>query len=174
MTPMPSPLGPELQAALAEVRARRAALEAVDPDLDRIVDLLGELPPERIACADRAIAHEGGLHRLPSATPFVQWLRQPRTDTEQLLQNPRLGLLFLFHRDGRVREAALVRLVEGLPSPFLFAAVAWRLNDWAEPVRAAAAACAARCFPRTPPEVVARCATALLVRQDSCEQERGG
>ena len=60
-----------------------------------------------------------------------------------------------------------MKLSKGLPNPFLFAAVAWRLNDWAEPVRQAAARCARQCFPLTSPEVVARAAVTLLVRQTS-------
>jgi hypothetical protein len=86
---------------------------------------------------------------------------------EQLLKLPELPYLFLFHYDGRMREAALHRISGELPSPFLFAAVALRLNDWAEPVRAAALACAERCFPLTPPDVVAGAATAVLLRHDS-------
>ncbi|KQP40158.1 hypothetical protein [Methylobacterium sp. Leaf106] len=164
MKPMPSPLSPELQAALARVLGRRADHGLAAPDLDRIVDLLGEVPPERITTADAAIAYAAGLHREPPPSRW-RWFGKPRTDAELLAQSPDLALLFLFHRDGRMREAALARLSGGLPSPFLFAAVAWRLNDWSAPVRTAAVACARRCFPLTPPEVVARCAAALHLQR---------
>ena len=55
---------------------------------------------------------------------------------------PGLRYLFIFHGDETIREAALGKIVSGLPSPFLFAAIAWRLNDRALPVRRAAAECA--------------------------------
>lgn len=54
----------------------------------------------------------------------------------------------------------------------MFAAVLWRLNDWAEPVRQAAARCAIRASPITDPTVVARTAAELLVRQASWSRWR--
>jgi hypothetical protein len=66
-----------------------------------------------------------------------------------------------------MREAALERIAGGLHSSFLFAAIAMRLNDWAEPVRNAAFACAKRCFPLTSADVIAHAVTSLLPHQDS-------
>ncbi|EJT03364.1 hypothetical protein RCCGE510_19989 [Rhizobium sp. CCGE 510] len=84
-----------------------------------------------------------------------------------MLRLPDLRYLFIFHRDGRMREAALQRITGALESPFLFAAVAMRLNDWAQPVRFAAFACAKRCFPLTSAEVIADAAASLVLHQDS-------
>jgi hypothetical protein len=153
-----------LQATLTLIRSRLARGERLGSELDRALDFMRDLAPEQIGRIERAIAERAGLGRR-APEPLLSALFRPRlTDLEQLLRTPRLECLFLFHRDGRLREVALQRLTGGLPSPFLFAAVAWRLNDWAQPVRQAAASCARRCFPLTSPDVVARCAV-LLVRR---------
>ncbi len=86
------------------------------------------------------------------------------TDSEQLARVPGLEFLFLFHRDGHVREAALRKVAEPVPAAFLFAALAWRLNDWVAEVRAAAVDCATRTFPITAPEIIAEGAMVLLGR----------
>jgi hypothetical protein len=77
---------------------------------------------------------------------------------------PGLELLSLFHQDGFVRQAALEQIEGPLTAPFWFAAVAYRLNDWAEPVRTAAYRCAERCFPQTHANVIAEVAPRLLER----------
>ena len=89
------------------------------------------------------------------------------TDLDRLERFPGLRYLFIFHGDGIIREAALRQIVSGLPSPFLFAAIAWCLNDWALPVRRAAAECARRTFPLTDAPVIAEAAIALLSRENS-------
>jgi hypothetical protein len=96
-----------------------------------------------------------------------------RSAAAQLLQTPGLEYLFIFHRDGRLREAALLKITGGLPNPFLFAAILWRLNDWAEPVRQAARRCASRSFAQTNPSVIARTAAELLVRQSTWRRWQG-
>lgn len=116
---------------------------------------LHALPPAAVVRLDRELADLAQLHHFSEA-----WLcqlppeRQRSTDAALLLANPDLKHLFLFHRDGRLREAALQRFTDGAPSPLIFTAIAYRLNDWAEPVRQAAQACAARVFPRTTPDIV--------------------
>jgi len=82
-------------------------------------------------------------------------------------------VLFLVPRDGRLREAASRKLSGGLPTPFVFAAVALRLNDWAAPVQKAAIQCASRCFPFTNRDIVALAATVLLIRQVSWKRWSG-
>ena len=136
-------------------------------ELDKALDLLANLSPGQIARADGAIAMAAKLYHRSPQSSFAGPLFRRATDQEQLLRTPKLEYLFLFHRDGRLREAALLKVTGGLPTPFLFAAVLWRLNDWAAPVREAAVRCARRSFPTTNPDVVARTATALLVRQRS-------
>jgi len=86
----------------------------------------------------------------------------PPSERELMTADPRYARLFLFHSDGRIREAALDALVEPPATPFAFAAIALRLNDWAEPVRAAAVRCAERLFPLASPELTARTAIDLV------------
>lgn len=161
-----------LASALTEVGTKLRLGADASAELNIALDLLAGLEPGHVARADGEIANAAGLHR-HSPQPLLGRLLSPRpSDAEQLLRIPSLEYLFLFHRDGRLREAALLKITGGLPSPFLFAAVLWRLNDWAVPVRQAAARCANRSFPATDPSVVARCAAELLVRQASWSRWR--
>jgi hypothetical protein len=70
----------------------------------------------------------------------------------------------MFSHSGIVREAAL-KALDPLPdTPFFLAALAWRLNDWAEPVRRAAEDCISREAPRLSTGTVAGAAPFLLER----------
>lgn len=164
----PTVLPADVRRLLSAVGLRLHNGESVRTEIHPAIAALSKLPPTTISQAARAIADIAKLHRWRPERPFFESLfRRRLSDKEQLLQLPQLAYLFLFHSDGRTREAALQRISGGLPSPFLYTAVAYRLNDWAEPVRAAAFACAQRCFPLTAPEVIAAAAEALLLRQDS-------
>jgi len=68
------------------------------------------------------------------------------SDNELLAANPNFAWLFLFHPSGYVREAALCYVDAPPESSFFFTALAWRLNDWAAPVRQAAEHCFKRIF----------------------------
>lgn len=160
-------LSPALHDALAEVGAKLKRGDRIGNELDRALYLLASISPAQITRAEAEIATAACLYHWAPPSPLEALLFRRPTDHKQLLRTPKLEYLFLFHRNGHLREAALMRLSEGLPTPFLFAAVAWRLNDWAGPVRQAAARCACQSFPLTDPEVVARAAMALLVRQSS-------
>jgi hypothetical protein len=82
-----------------------------------------------------------------------------------MAKNPDYAWLFLFHPDGHVREAAL-QSVNAFPgSAFFLAALAWRLNDWVEPVRAAARRCVERISIEVPAAVAADAAPYLLERR---------
>ncbi len=154
-------------AALDEAGNRLANGDKPGAGLDASPDLLAGLPPGQVVQADAAIATAANLCCGTPRSVADRRLSRRSTDTEQLLRTPGLEYLFLFHRDGRLREAALLRITGGLPTPFLFAAVLWRLNDRAAPVRDAAARCADRSFAATAPAVAAQAATALLTRQTS-------
>ncbi|MGG6895901.1 hypothetical protein [Rhizobium sp. BR 315] len=80
-------------------------------------------------------------------------------------QTPSLEFVYIFHGDGYLREAFLNKIKGGLQSPFLVAAVMWRMNDWVGPVRTAAFFCAQRVFPLTQPDIIARAALDLFGRQ---------
>lgn len=163
-----SVLPSDVEEALAAVGRRLEHGKSVEAELLPAIAGISALPATAISSAARAIADTAKLYRWRAAPSFLPAsLRAPLSDKEQLLRLPRLSYLFLFHRDGRIREAALQRITGGLPSPFLFAAVTLRLNDWVGPVRTAAVACAQRCFPLTSPDVIAEAATALVLRHDS-------
>lgn len=161
-------LPPNLEKTLAAVGERLHSGRSVKAELPAVLAHMFALPAASISQADPAIATAANLTRWrpkPAWYDKLFWLHL--SDREQLLRLPDLRYLFIFHRDGRMREAALQRITGALESPFLFAAVAIRLNDWAQPVRVAAFACAKRCFPLTSAEVIANAAASLVLHQDS-------
>lgn len=159
---LPEPLHVSLAKLGVSVRkgaVRKSLLEAV-------VAGLAALPPSAVVRGDAEIAYLAQLYARndPRRNFILSWLRKA-TDHDLLVKTPGLEQLFIFHRDGRLREAALKRLKDGLRSTFFFAAIAYRLNDWSPDVRSAAKACAARVFPKTDPEIVATAGLFLLDRQ---------
>lgn len=136
------------------------------PDIARaIAAALDELPPGTIVRAAAGIAKPGGLFY--GYVPEVERDRERRDAAIQMALHPELARVHLFHRNGFVREAALASLDGALSSPFMVAAVAYRLNDWVEPVRAAAELCGERVFPATDARILAEAAFALLaLRRD--------
>lgn len=165
---MNSVLPDGLRARLNGLGSRLERQLPIGREFDGILDAISALPPGIVVRADSEIAHAANLQRRRRKYPLVVRLFSPRmADIDQLGRVPGLEFLFLFHRDGHIREAALRRLDTPIPSPFLFAAIAWRLNDWVAPVREAAAECAARCFPLTAPAIVAEAALTLLARENS-------
>jgi hypothetical protein len=155
----------ELITVLAEIAAKLEVGEQLTTPLITAIGLLNDLAPGHVARAEREIASAARLYRQPQQSPLHKLFSPQPSPAAQLLRTPGLEYLFVFHRDGRLREAALLKITGGLPSPFLFAAILWRLNDWAEPVRQTAARCASRSFPLTKPDVIARTAAEILVRQ---------
>lgn len=92
----------------------------------------------------------------------------------EMLENIRdLRFLFLYHPNGRIRQAALDRIDEPPPGAFFIAALALRLNDWAAPVRLSARDCAARILPATDPDALAEAAFVLLPRIANWTRWRG-
>src|SRR5688500_3918447 len=155
-------LGERLGRSSLDNREIEAALRALD-----------SLPPD---FAERARTEIAGRCRLRSEplrrVPVLHAILRPspaltRDHHLRLLERgPGLPWLYLFHWDGFVREAALDRIRGGARSPFFFAAIVHRLNDWAGPVRSAAADCAERVFPETGPEIAAAAAVTLLGRTE--------
>lgn len=151
-----------LLARLGDAVGRERSLD--EHDLAELLALLSPLPPGSIAQIAAEIQQGAQLW----------WRHQPRildvlfTRTPPgvlVAQQPSAAWLLLFHYDGRVREAALDALPGPPPSPFFFAAIAFRLNDWAFQVRGAAERNARRLFPLTAPNVVAEAGLALLDRE---------
>ena len=114
-------LGLQLREALSRVGSKLALQQSVEGELGRVLEGLNLLPALAVVRAEREITCAAKLD--------YHW-RQPRrgmfrprpaiTDLDQLKTVPGIEYLFIFHRDGYIREAALHRL----PSPFLFAAIA--------------------------------------------------
>ena len=167
MTGRPDLIPTEVLDALSAVGAKLRQGDDAAAMVKAALEMLATLNPGQVARADWEIADAAGLHRRPPPSLLGRLLSPRPSDTEQLSRTPGLEYLFLFHRDGRLREAALLKIQEGLASPFLLATVIWRLNDWVPPVREAAVECANRSFPLTDPGIVASVAAELLVRQAS-------
>jgi hypothetical protein len=178
----PTPvLPPELSAKLAALATRPAHSETRYA-LDAILSELANLPAHFVVRASREIATSASLgwwqpekrpiQIIPThgAPPF-SWLKYRLglewvpSDNELLAANPNFAWLFLFHPNGYVREDALNSIDSPPTSPFFFAALAWRLNDWVAPVRQAAERCAKRVLHRTAPDVAANAALYLLDRR---------
>ena len=147
---------------LAVVGARRDG--RVDSEqLKHVIDRVGELPAKRVAGAGREIVAAAQLWPFWTSPSFIRRFF-PRSDLQVLEKKPSFAWLFLFHPDGYVREAALNAIHHPPSSPFFLTAIALRLNDWAEPVRAAASRCAAHVFPGVDAAIAADAAPFLLTR----------
>jgi hypothetical protein len=161
-------LGPQLREALNRLGSKLAANESIESELKIVLCGLNQLPAHAMVRAVREINITARLYHLSEQPRHALFGRLSwPTEMDDLKRYPGIEYLFIFHGDGYVREAALKQIESGLPSPFLFAAIAWRLNDWAPPVRIAAAECAKRTFPQTAAEIVAQAAMALLSRESS-------
>jgi len=154
-----------LREALQVIANGLTAGQVSQSDLRVAVSSLGALPPDAIGRADYEIAYVTELFHHQPPQGILSWWQRPRSHHDLLRDVPGLAYLFLFHRDGRLREVALNRINDGLNSAFFFAAIAYRLNDWAAPVRAAAVSCAERVFPKTDSSVITAAAVFLLDRR---------
>lgn len=166
MSDLPTILPDALRVALIAVGGKLERELSVADEIQGVVQGLNTLPPASLAQAEREIYDTAGLYRRRVAAPWRlgPWFKTNLSDEDQLRTVPGLEYLFLFHRDGRLREAALRKMSGPIPSAFIFVALAWRLNDWNAQVRAAAADCAKRLFPLTRPEIIAAGALTLLRR----------
>ena len=157
-------LSPSLTAKLSTL-GRALGRERSDWALDEALTELSTLPAAQIVRASREIAWAAAGLSWPQPSLVDKLLSWPSTERELLIRNPDYAWLFLFHPDGHVRQAAL-RSVDAPPrSAFFLAALAWRLNDWVEPVREAARRCVERISAEVPAAVAADTAAYLLERR---------
>lgn len=161
-----SVLPPSLSGALrslSESLERGPSPEA----LRRVLEDLGKLPVKVAVQGAREIADAAQLTwRVPAKKGWFGNLIWPSLSEKVLLRHdPDIAWLFLFHDDGRVREQALDAIQAAPTAAFFLVAIAWRLNDWAEPVRLAAVRCASRVFPHADPDVAASVGLYLLDRR---------
>lgn len=125
---------------------------------------LSALPAKLIVRASREIATAAQLWWQPRQFISLELLLD-RSELQLMRKNPDYAWLFLFHYSGYVREAALDAINTPPTSPFFFAALVWRLNDWVGPVRQAATRCAERVLHRIRADVAASAAQYLLDRR---------
>jgi hypothetical protein len=166
-SPKRSVLPPSLTAKLSALGSRTDR-DAMDATLKEIMIELSALPAGAVVRAAGEIAAAARLWWQPAAHQWWWGLAgAPKVDPDLklLTKSPDYAWLFLFHHNGHVREAALGAIDTPPTSPFLFSALAWRLNDWALPVRSAARRCADRVLPQTSADVAAEAALYLLDRR---------
>jgi hypothetical protein len=165
MEPNPrSVLPPSLAVKLTTLGAQLARGQS-DRELSDVLSELAVLPADLVVRANREISDAARLGWWKPVPHYLLRMRKLLTEQELLAQNPDYAWLFLFHGNGYVREAALDAINDPPASPFFFAALAWRLNDWVPQVRDAAAECAQRVLPRISADIAANAALYLLVRR---------
>jgi len=162
-----SALPKRLEASLERFADRRHLVGRPDRvEIQHLVSQIEKLPSAMIARLDGEIAYAAKLwhwQRVGIVGRLFQRLRL--SDVELLYRWPEIARLFVFHRDGFLRERALNQMSEGMQSAFYVTVLAFRLNDWVPQVRAAAARCADRVLPSTNAEIIAQAALFLLGRR---------
>jgi hypothetical protein len=166
---MPDPaLPPELARRLASAGARLHRRIALPPgELRAILHELSAIPVDRITNASREITRAAQLDSRwpPAGFSIRRFFGGPKTEQDLLDIDPDYAWLLIFHKVGYVRQAALDAIQTPPTSPFYFAALALRLNDWVEPVRRSAKRCAQRVLPLASTEVTLEAAPFLLDRR---------
>jgi hypothetical protein len=148
----------------AQLTALGTRIGKSDGELDEVLSGLSALPASLIVRASREIAMTARLWWQPRQFISLDSLFA-KSELQLMRNNPDYAWLFLFHHSGYVREAALDAINTPPTSPFFFAALAWRLNDWVAPVRQAATRCAERVLHRIRADVAASAAQYLLDRR---------
>ncbi|MGJ5025281.1 hypothetical protein ACQR1I_00430 [Bradyrhizobium sp. HKCCYLS2038] len=158
------------RALIAKLSALASTRESWDDELPAILDELSALPPQLVVLASREIALAAHLGRPTLMDRLLAGFSSEHVyvrDLSLMRRTPNYAWIFLFHPNGHVREAALDTLQAPPFSAFFLAAVAWRLNDWAEPVRRAAARYLQRIQRQIAADVAASSAPYLLDRRHS-------
>jgi hypothetical protein len=152
---MSKALSPPLLTAIERYAAAREAKANLAKPIADFIAATENQSPASIADADGAIASAAGLW---SWSQKLSWFDRnvlgKRSDRDLLDEVPGLPFLFVFHRNGFLRQAALERISGPIPNAFLVAALAWRRNDWVNQVRSSAQTCMDRCLPPTSPNVL--------------------
>lgn len=166
MAPHPRPVLSASLSAKLNALHRSSGRRKSDRDLTEILVDLSTLPANAVVRASQEIAKAARLGWWKEERSLIdQLLGGSVSEPDLLARNPDYAWLFLFHPNGYVREAALDSINSPPTSPFFFSALAWRLNDWAEPVRQAAERCAKRVLHRTTAPTAANAALYLLDRR---------
>jgi hypothetical protein len=183
MTSRLRPVLPPSTSSRLTALGTRLGRKRSDHELRQVLAELSALPANLVVRASREIARDARLgwwqpHQLPlrvvaAGLAYRVWIRLKQalwfewpSPSEQALlkRNTDFAWLFLFLPSGHVRQAALDCVNSPPTAPFFFSALAWRLNDWVQPVRQAAERCAKRVLHRTASDVAANAALYLLDR----------
>ncbi|WP_144440020.1 hypothetical protein [Methylobacterium sp. AMS5] len=163
---VPSPLLDAIQRVIEGLRD--GSLQHTD--LEAAVSGLTALPPAAVPAAGAAVAELVLLSRHRSGG--VPAWEHREADLTRLCATDGLERLFVLHPDGYVREAALRMLSGPARTAFEIAAIAYRLNDWAFPVRVSARSAALRIFPETEAGLVVEALFFLLDRMSEWQRWR--
>ncbi|MGC2774578.1 MAG: hypothetical protein WA418_02965 [Bradyrhizobium sp.] len=158
-------LSPSLAAKLSALASAR---ENWDHELPALLAELSALPADLVVHASREIALAAQLGWQPLMTRLIAGFSGEPIyvrDLALMRRSPDYAWIFLFHPNGHVREAALDTLQTPPDSAFFLSALIWRLNDWAEPVRRAAARYLQRIQLQISPQIGASSAADLLDRR---------
>lgn len=155
-------LTPEVRAQLNDLIARTSKEPSDTAAAELLIEQLSALQPNAIHEVERLAGYR---RHVPLFEQQPSWSYGSifRADRADITHAP----ILMFNKNGFVREAALTAINRLPDSAFFVAALAWRLNDWAEPVRLAAEACAGRVFPQLSAQTIADAAPFLLERMPS-------
>jgi hypothetical protein len=150
-----SVLPPKLQTDIVKLSKAIDSDRDVGANLSSYIIGIRELPADVIVRASAEIQTIGSLYRRSADAGDWLWhfkqlgryVAIPEAEISVLARFPQLAELYVFHADGRLREAALRAWHDPPDNPFSFAAIVYRLNDWVHQVRDAACDCANRLFP---------------------------
>jgi hypothetical protein len=138
----------------------RLVADARDPVLvDRLISKVSMLSPQAIYEVENVV---GCFPRILAHRPNSSWFWRAADSIVEI--DPTYAPVLIFNRSGYAREAALKAIKQLPDTPFFLAALVWRLNDWVEPVRRAAAQCASRELPRLSVGTIVGTAPFLLER----------
>lgn len=154
---LPHAVGDGLRVLAGASGGEQATLAQILADLSR-------LPAASIVRASEELARSARYGPWPQPSLLDQFVL-PSWQQARIKRSPDYAWLFLFDPNGRIREAALDSIERPPNTAFLLAALFWRANDWAKPVRLAAERCLQRVAQQITPDVVASAAPYLLDRR---------
>jgi hypothetical protein len=153
---------------LPDLKALNEALDqSVVPAnlLHVVLDKLQDMPVDAISQGAHRISNAIYFYEpTPSDRFFSNWKRPKLLRKDLLAQHPPLAWLMLLSSNGYMREAALQLIDEAPRSPFLFAVLVARLNDWVPQVQLAAKTSYEKLKAKLEPETVAAASPYILRR----------
>lgn len=167
-----SVLPPDAQTAVFELGQAIENRTSLSKQISKFRDALKTVPASSVPRASREIREIAKIyesyHQPVQTSGFFSKLliaiKLKPTLLDKLNSNPDLGWLLIFHGNGYVRQAALEKLNDAPNSEFEFSAIVYRLNDWVENIRTAAAQYATSFFPKTCSVIVGQSSFFLLAQ----------